>query len=301
MRGTVDQMDAGDFAERPMLDRLQEGGASGALRLAEKQIEILRAEVVALTQGRSEWVAMLSHELRTPLAILSGYSRLLLSEEAGTLSEKQSHYLEESRKSCRRLESLLGKLLDVVDGRGLEGRLEVQSHDPAELIHSVLGMMGPILESRGIQVDLDLPDDLPICFLDRIRIEQVITNLLQNALGVTKSGGILRISARMLGDAPNHWLECSVQDHGPGIAAHQKERIFEPFFQVSASRAEFGLGLGLAISSAIVEAHRGRISVEDVPGGGSRFFFLLPPGGPGAGLSTKSVSCRNLFKEEVPR
>ena len=285
MRETVDQMDADDFAKRPMLDRFQEGGASGALRLAEKQIETLRAEVAALIQGRSEWVAMLSHELRTPLAILSGYSRLLLSEEAGTLSEKQSHYLEESRKSCHRLEGLLAKLLDVVDGRGLEGRLEVQSHDPAELIQSVLGMMGPILESREIQVDLDLSDDLPVCLLDRIRIEQVITNLLQNAVGVTKSGGILRISARILGDASNHWLEYSVQDHGPGIAAHQKERILEPFFQVAASPTELGLGLGLSISNAIVKAHRGRIGVEDAQGGGSRFFFLLPVGGPEAGLS----------------
>ncbi|MCH2184971.1 HAMP domain-containing histidine kinase [Myxococcota bacterium] len=247
-----------------------------ALRSAQREIEVLRGEVAALAERRSEWMAMLSHELRTPLSLISGYGRLMLSGEAGPTTAKQDLYLTESAKGCRRLDGLIRQMLDVVDEKSVRDNLEIALHDTEEWVSDVLVMMAPIFESSGVHVICEIEPDLPKCHLDRLRAEQVLTNLLQNALRVTKSGGTVRVQVQKVGACGHADLEISVVDEGPGVEPQCRERIFEPFVQLGPPKSQFGLGLGLAICRRIADAHGGRLGVDDVAGGGSRFFFRFP-------------------------
>ena len=219
---------------------------------------------------------MLSHELRTPLSLISGYGRLMLSGEAGPITAKQELYLTESAKGCRRLDGLIRKMLDVVDENSVKDSLELNFHEADEWVGDVLSMMAPIFESAGVHLVLDIAKDLPKCQIDRLRAEQVLTNLLQNAVRVSKPGGVLKVVVRKLGTGSTAAVEVSVFDEGPGVGPQDRQRIFEPFVQVDSPGNQYGLGLGLAICRRIVEAHGGRLGVDGVPGGGSRFFFALP-------------------------
>lgn len=243
---------------------------------AQREIETLRNQLTDLADRRSEWMAMLSHELRTPLSLISGYGRLMLSGEAGPITAKQDLYLTESAKGCRRLDGMIQKMLDVVDENSVEDRLELDFHDADEWVSDVLTMMAPIFESSGIHLVLEIEHDLPKCQIDRLRAEQVLTNLLQNAVRVTKSGGTLKVVVRKLETGPQASVEVSVLDEGPGVERQDRQRIFEPFVQVDSPGRQYGLGLGLAICRRIVDAHGGRLGVDCAPGGGSRFFFALP-------------------------
>ncbi len=250
-----------------------------SLKSAQEEIEMLRNEVAAFADRRSEWMAMLSHELRTPLCLIAGYGRLLLSGEGGPLTEKQCEYLNEGLKNYNRLEALIEKMLDVVDANSVKESLEFDFHAPDDLVLDVLAMMAPIFESSDIQLAVDIEPGLPECRLDRLRVEQVLTNLFQNAARVTKSGGSIFVSVRKTSFSGKDAAGFSVSDEGPGVPQHHRERIFEPFVQLGPPTGQLGLGLGLTICRRIVDAHGGKLGVDDALGGGSRFFLVLPIGG----------------------
>ena len=247
-----------------------------SLRSAESEIERLQSEVAAFAERRSEWMAMLSHELRTPLSLISGYGRLMLSGDAGPITARQDLYLTESSKGCRRLDAMIRKMLDVVGEKSVQESLDLGDHDVDEWVSDVLTMMAPIFETADIHLVLDIEHDLPKCQVDRLRAEQVLTNLLQNAVRVTPSGGTLKVIVRKLGGCSKAALEFSVLDEGPGVELQDRKRIFEPFVQTGSLGSQHGLGLWLAICRRIVDAHGGCLGVDDAPGGGSRFFFILP-------------------------
>jgi signal transduction histidine kinase len=236
----------------------------------------LRAEVRQRADERADLLAMVSHELRTPLTVISGYNKLLLSEEVGELAAEQRRYLRESSKSCARLNSFVDSLLEARSEKPLElasGKLCAASLEPTIL--GVTGFLRPMLEERDQRVDVCFaPGALHACF-DRIRIEQVLTNLIANAIKYAKSASTIEVATRPLSAGGQDWIEVSVADEGPGIPRDQRERIFEPYVR-GEGNGQTGLGLGLAICRRIVEAHGGSIVVVDREGGGSRFSFTLP-------------------------
>ncbi|HEY6539524.1 MAG TPA: ATP-binding protein, partial [Ktedonobacteraceae bacterium] len=172
-----------------------------------------------------------------------------------------------------RLNRLVANLLDMSRIEAGVLKPEKEWYPLDELIHDVLGRMQPMLQGR--EVHTDIPDDLPPIELDYLQIDQVLTNLLENATRHTPPGSPIDMSVKVCDDS----IMVSVADRGPGVPSADAERIFDKFYRVlnseKAARTT-GSGLGLAVSRGLIEAHGGRIWVENRPGDGAIFQFTLP-------------------------
>lgn len=238
-------------------------------------------EARELARRQNEFVSVVSHELRTPLTSITGSLDIVLGVYAGRLSDKQRRYLQMARESCTRLNMIVDDLLDVA--RSESGRMPI-NFTPLMLdglAREVVDRYRPAAENKQVIVDVT-SDEREIRILgDPDRLTQVLNNLLSNAIKFTPIEG--RIEVEIFGPsvASDH-VGISVFNNGEPIAAEDRERIFDKFEQLqeSSTRRVGGTGLGLAISRAIIEAHRGRIWVEE-RADGTKFVFTLPSA-PGA-------------------
>jgi two-component system sensor histidine kinase KdpD len=221
---------------------------------------------------RSSLLSSVSHDLRTPLAVISGASSTLLElgEEGDKTTRKEllKEVLEESHHLARLVDSLLS--MTRLDAGSVQ--VEKQWYPVEDVIGSALGRLRK--ELAGRKVNKLLPTDLPVVPLDGVLIEQVLVNLLENAVRYADPSTAIDISAR----AENDGVVIAVADRGPGLAEGEEARVFDKLFRgaASANSAERGVGLGLAIARAIVEAHGGSIWAENRTGGGAVFSFWLP-------------------------
>lgn len=260
------------FEQMEPADRRQPD-AGGSLERARKEIERLRRIVAREAAEWEDLLTVVSHELRTPVTVIEGYGRLLLSEKVGPLNAEQHRFLEESARSCRRLSDFIGNLLEDAARRNQPIVLDLRDADPGPAIEGVVTSLKPLLEEKQLQVEMVVTPETPQARFDPVRIEQVLGNLLANAIRHSPRGGRIEIHA---GPAPEAGrIELAVRDFGPGVLEVDRERIFEPYVQVSEGRRSGGLGLGLAICRRLVEAHGGAIRVSAPEGGGSRFAFTL--------------------------
>jgi two-component system sensor histidine kinase KdpD len=222
---------------------------------------------------RNSLLAALSHDLRTPLAALLGLSETLALTQP-PLSAEQTDLTRTLSEETRRLIALVNNLLDMARIQSGEVRLNLQWHPLEEVIGSALRGIRSALGDRRVTVEL--PPDLPLVQMDAVLIERVLVNLLENVSKYTPADSRVTISARAAGGE----LEVTVADNGPGIAAGKEEAVFEKFARGEKETATPGVGLGLAIARAIVEAHKGRIYAERDRADGARFVFTLPLGNP---------------------
>ena len=246
----------------------QIGQAVARIRFAE-QARLTHTQIEA-ERLRNSLLSAISHDLRTPLATIIGSASTLVEEE-GQLQPRDK--LDLSRAivdEAERMSSLVNNILDMarLDAGALE--LNKQWHPVEEIIGTVLTLVQKQLVGRPVKVQL--PPGIPMVFADSVMIEQVLINLLENAVRYTPPGSGLEISAEISEQA----VKISVADHGPGIPKGQEERLFEKFYQTRHEAAQSGVGLGLAICRAIVEVHGGKIHAENRPGGGAVFRFVLP-------------------------
>ena len=220
---------------------------------------------------RRDFVANLSHELRTPLAAIQALAETL---QNGALNDPAmaERFLRRLNEEVAAMSRLVQDLLDL--SRLESGRLslEMSPQSPAEVLHLAAERMSLAAQEAGVTLRLEAPADLPPVLADRDRVLQVVTNLLDNALRFTPSGGQITLGA----SATDHEIRFWVQDTGPGIAPEHLPRLFERFYKVDPSRQRGGTGLGLAIAKHIVEGHGGQIGAESTPGQGSTFWFTLP-------------------------
>jgi signal transduction histidine kinase len=249
------------------------------LHEGSREVATLRERLRRERAEREEMLTVVSHELRTPVTIISGYNRLLLSQDVGPLNEEQRRFLVESSKGCRRLNAFIENLLEASRERAGDDVLEVSHGSLRAVIHGVAGLLEPLLEEQDLRIDIDVPDDADRAQFDRLRVEQVLTNLIGNAIKHAPSGGSIEIATRrtpppVAGGRP--LVEVSVSDEGPGVPVEDRDRIFEAYVQAGEQSRAGGLGLGLAVCKRLIEAHGGAIYVTDRPGGGSRFAFTLP-------------------------
>lgn len=220
---------------------------------------------------RNSLLAALSHDLRTPLTALVGLSETLAQEIArgagvATGEAKALAIRDQARRTARLVDNLL-EMARLQAGR-VDIRRDWQSIE--ELVGSALAALEPALAGRS--VDVDLPPDLPLVACDGPLIERVLVNLLENATKYTPAGSPIRVGARV----DEGGIELMVEDRGPGVPPGRERAIFEKFTRGVPESAVSGVGLGLAICRAIVEAHGGTIRVEQREGGGARFVFTLP-------------------------
>jgi nitrogen-specific signal transduction histidine kinase len=221
---------------------------------------------------RSQLLANVSHELRTPLASIKGFATTLLQSDVDWDRKEQRDFLEIIDQEADRLTHIISDLLDMSRFEAGALKLEKQSCTVPEIIDGVTVKLSTLTSSHKLQVNLPL--DLPLVMADKIRIGQVFTNLVENAVKYSREGTVISIEATLRDKA----LQVSVADHGIGIPEDLLERVFDRFYQVESVvyGRKSGTGLGLAICRSIIEAHRGAIWAESELGKGSRFNFTLP-------------------------
>lgn len=223
---------------------------------------------------RSSILSALSHDIRTPLTALIGLADAL--SVARGLSPRDAETACAIRDQARRLAGLVTNLLNMAKLNAGEVRLRREWQPLEEVVGSSLKLLA--LQLRGRPVRIDLPDDLPLIELDAVLVERVLCNLIENAAKYSPEGSAIEIAACEADEV----VEVSVRDHGPGVDPAQRQRIFEMFVRGEKESSRPGVGLGLAISRAIVESHGGTLRVGNEPSGGARFTFTLPKGEPPA-------------------
>ena len=236
------------------------------LRQRATEAEILRRA----DELKNALLGAVSHDLRTPLAsIVASAGSLRQTDVRWTEAERES-FLSDIEHEARRLSRIVSNLLDL--SRMESGTLHPERswYDLAALIDDVVGRLRPL--TQGHRVDVRVPEDLPPISLDYVEIDQVLSNLLENAARHTRPGTAIVVSASI--DGAQAVVE--VADDGPGVPRSDLERVFEPFFRGPSGDAPRGTGLGLAVARGLVEAHGGRISVINRPEGGALFRFTLP-------------------------
>jgi two-component system phosphate regulon sensor histidine kinase PhoR len=257
--------------------------ANRELHQLHRQLVGARERVRREAKEREELLGVVSHELRTPVTVILGYNRLLTSGKVGPLNDEQTRFLEESTKSCRRLTTFIGNLLEESRAASYDGVLEVCEASLEVSLSSVVAFLEPLLDEHQLQVELALDPAASVARFDPVRTEQVLTNLIGNAIKYARDGGRIVISTRpIVEDGGRRMVEVAVDDDGPGVPEADRQRIFLPYVRVGETRGAGGLGLGLTICKRLVEAHGGQIGVTSSTGGGSRFFFTLPAAESGA-------------------
>ncbi len=250
------------------------------LRIASEKYKQTIRRLVSQNTEIQLFYHTLSHELKTPLAAAREFICLVLDGLAGPLTDEQREYLGIARDSCDQLRLHVNDLLDVT--RLETGKLSIhrQPVNLAALLERLSDTHRPDAERRQIEIRAVCAPDLPVVEVDGQRIQQVLTNLVGNALKFTPRGGQITLGAWRHPDHPDE-VVVGVKDTGPGIPADQRERIFERLQQLEPPHGEdastrAGLGLGLYISRELVKLHGGRIWVDSNPGAGSHFQFTLP-------------------------
>lgn len=267
---------------------LQEARAS--LLRQNEELQKTNERLEELHKMKTSFLAIATHEIRTPLSIILGYNRLLLQGKLGPLTEDQTRVLEESVQSCERLLQIVSDMLDFTRLESGKIRLQKRREDIVPLLHRVYRQMKMISDRSGVRFVLDVQEgSIPFPF-DPDRVEQVLVNLISNAIKFTPRDGSVTLSARRREGADGEWVEVMVRDTGKGFPASMVDKAFDGIFPAGwgpseKGDSEEGSGLGLGICKRIVEAHGGRIRLESQEGKGSTFVFYLPGEEQGSALA----------------
>lgn len=239
-------------------------------------------ELEQLDRLKADFTAHISHELRTPLTAIREGTALLLEAIPGPLTDSQREILEVVRNHSDRLFRAISSILDLSKMEAEMMEYEFTPCDAAALVFRSIDSMQVVAAKKRIDLQTYIPDDLPLLHLDERRIQQVLDNLLNNALKFTPEGGRVVVAARVQRnrDQDVRQVKVIVSDTGPGIPKEDLDKVFKRFYQSRHNRGgrPSGTGLGLAIARHIVEAHEGCIWVESLLGQGSNFMITLPVG-----------------------
>jgi two-component system sensor histidine kinase KdpD len=246
--------------------------AASMIEHARLRRESVRIEILQRTDAlRASLVSSISHDLRTPLTSIKAAASSLLQDDVQWNDEARQSFAQAIEREADRLNRLVGNLLDMSRIEGGALQLEKEWYPLDEVLHDVLEHMQPLLKGR--QISLDLPVELPPVEVDYLLLDQVLTNLIENALRYTPARSPITIAV----STTTTNMTISVADQGPGIPVSDLERIFDKFYRVQGRTSHTtGSGLGLAVCRGLVEAHGGHIWATNRSGGGAIFHFTLP-------------------------
>jgi PAS domain S-box-containing protein len=232
------------------------------------------AQTEAASLAKSEFLAAMSHELRTPLNAIGGYVDLLAIGIKGPLTQQQQEYLDRIRRSQKHLLAIISDLLNFSRIEAGQIKYDIKAVPVREVFDSVGSMIVPHAIAKSVDFQWQKVSSDLIVSADRSRLEQILLNLLTNAVKFTNEGG----QVRMISDPTNDHVRVEIVDSGIGIKKEDLSTIFEPFVQVGRSLTSNteGTGLGLAISRDLAHAMSAELKVESTPGKGSKFTLVFP-------------------------
>ncbi len=264
--------------QRAELRRLSKELENAVLRLEKVNVELERARRAAeeAWELKTNFAAAISHELRTPLNLIVGFSEMIVAAPHSYGVPLPLAYRKDLESICRNAQQLSSLIDDVLDLSKIEAGHMQLNREMTRLdtvVREAVNMVSSLVENKGLALDVDVAEGLPLLFVDRTRVRQIIINLINNAVRFTDIGSIT-VKAWARGSD----VIVAVQDTGIGIAEKDLPFVFEEFrqFGAPASRQRGGTGLGLAISKQFAELHGGRMWVESKLGEGSTFYFSLP-------------------------
>jgi len=244
-------------------------------RAAERATRDARDAAEEASRAKSEFIANISHELRTPLQSILGFSELGMVR--GRQHEKLASMFADIHASGQRMLALVNDLLDVSKIESTVGTFHLERTDLRTLVREVAREIDPLLGGRQLRLELKLSELPMVAKVDPMRFQQVVRNVLANAIKFSPFHGVIELSGET---TPAGEIRIGIADQGPGIPADEIERVFEAFVQSSLTKdGSGGTGLGLAICRKIIEAHGGRIHAENRPEGGAVFLIHLPARG----------------------
>jgi two-component system NtrC family sensor kinase len=223
-----------------------------------------------LDRIKSEFVTTVSHDLRSPLTAILGYVELI--ERAGPVTEQQQDFIRRVQMSVQQMTQLVTAMLDL--GR-IEAGLDAAKENArlGALASYAIENLRALAEAKELKLEVDLPTDLPMVTGVPLRLRQLVTNLVDNAIKYTPAGGTVRVRA----ESDDGQVVLQVSDTGPGIPAADQPYLFDKFFRASnVPKDAIGTGLGLSIVKSIVDSHGGRIWVDSTLGEGTTFTVVLP-------------------------
>ena len=274
--------------------------AAGILYLGYRLLQLNRenrrmiARLVEVDEMKRNFISHVSHELKAPLASMQETTHLMLEQIPGPLTEKQERLLNLNLQSGKRLAQMIGNILDLSRLEAGVVEYDMQPSDIAELMHNVVLELSGQAREKSIRILTSIQREPLVVECDPNRMVQLFTNLLENAIRFSKKNGFIGVQVKTANEFPQmpqsarsrmtsdttagSFALISISDSGPGIDGPNKETVFHSFHQIRRGKKSHGesLGLGLAISRVVVEAHHGTIWVEDNPSGGSVFFVVLP-------------------------
>ncbi len=272
------------FSRRELeLAKMIAGSAGNALKNAflyeemeEKKLELEKANkrLLELDRLKSNFLAMAAHELRSPLGVINGYLELMMEGTGGPFSPKATNYLTMATEAGRGLTRTVEEILDISVIESGKLPLNLKQRDIVKKVRKVLDFMSKAMEERGLKVHTSFSNNEVIAVFDAGKLEQVLINLLNNAVKFTPSSGNITVDVKKQPDE----VIVTVSDTGCGIPADALDMVFDEFYK--GQSREKGAGLGLSICKRIVELHGGRMWAESREGDGSSFHFTLPCKGP---------------------
>lgn len=222
----------------------------------------------------TEVVSVVSHQLKTPLSVIKGYLEVLISEELGNLTEKQREYLEDALENTNQMINLVRDILDVARIEAKEMKMNQKSTDLTRIVETVVKEFSFFARAKNCELSLEIAEKIPVMNIDPLKIKQVVSNLISNAIAYNKRKGKVKVSLF------KKWrrIVFCCEDTGIGIADKEKSKIFTKFYRSDRALVHetAGSGLGLFISKAIIEKSGGRIWFESKKDKGSTFCFSLP-------------------------